>query len=119
MVKNAGAIEQYAPLNVYLPVTAGGVSGDVQKLGNHMVVYLQTDRDSADYATCTVPGFHIQRVSVTAEDHSGNSAVAVGDLLYLDNGVINKDATDGAPFGHALDTISAGDTDVIRVAFGL
>jgi len=118
MAKNAGAIEQYAPINVYLPVTEGGVSGDVQAL-NDMVVYLQTDRDAAGYATVTIPCYHVQVVEVVAVNHAGNSAVAVGDLLYVDTGVINKDSTDGVEFGYALDAIDAGDTADIRVGFGM
>ena len=117
MAKNAGAIEQYAPINIYLPVTAGGVSGDVQAL-NDMVVYLQTDRDTAGYATVTIPCAHVRVVEVVAVDHAGNSAVAVGDLLYVDT-VINKDSTDGVEFGYALDAIDAGDTADIRVGFGM
>ena len=117
MAKNAGAIEQYAPINVYLPVASGGVSGDVQAL-NDMVVYLQTDRDTDGYATVTIPCAHVQMVEVVAVDHAGNSAVAVGDLLYVDT-VINKDSTDGVEFGYALDAIDAGDTAEIRVGFGM
>jgi len=56
---------------------------------------------------------------VVAVNHSGNSAVAVGDLLYVDTGVINKDSTDGVEFGYALDAIDAGDTADIRVGFGM
>lgn len=118
MVKNAGAIESHAPINVYLPVTAGGVAGDVQALAD-MVVYLQTDRDAAGYATVTIPCAHVQVVEAVAVDHSGNSAIAVGDLLYVDTGVVNKDATDGVEFGYALDALGAGLTGDIRVGFGM
>lgn len=118
MAKNSGAIEQYAPIQLTLGVTRGATSGTVEAL-NDMVVYLQTDADSNDEAVVTLPCAHVQRVSVTAVNHSGNSAVAVGDKLYLDTGVINKDSTDGVPFGYALDAIDAGDTEIIRVGFGL
>lgn len=118
MAKNAGAIEQYAPIQVKLGVTRSAKAGAVLAL-NSMVVYLQTDADANDEAICTIPCAHAQVVSATAVDHSGNSAIAVGDKLYLDTGVINKDSTDGVPFGYALEALSAGETGDILVGFGL
>lgn len=118
MAKNAGAIEQYAPIQVKLGVTRSAKAGAVLAL-NSMVVYLQTDADANDEAICTIPCAHAQVVSATAVDHIGNSAIAVGDKLYLDTGVINKDSTDGVPFGYALEALAAGETGDILVGFGL
>lgn len=118
MAKNSGAIEQGAPVQLTLTVTAGSVSGDVRAL-NDMVVYLQTDADANNEAVCTIPARFVEVVSVTAVDHTGNVAIAVGDRLYLDTGVINRDSTDGVPFGYALDAVEAGATANIRVGFGL
>jgi hypothetical protein len=118
MAKNAGAIEQYAPIQLKLGVTRSAKAGTVLAL-NNLVVYLQTDADANDEAICTLPCAHAQVVSVTAADHSGASTVAVGDKLYLDSGVINKDSTDGVPLGYALEALAAGDTGNILVGFGL
>jgi hypothetical protein len=118
MAKNPGAIEQAMPINLNLAVPSGKVSGDVIALSD-MTVYLQTDRDSAGNAVCTIPCRHVRVVSVKGEDHAGNATVAVGDKLYLDTGVINKDSTDGKPFGYALDAVTSGATTTIRVGFGL
>ena len=56
---------------------------------------------------------------MTAADHGAASAVGVGDKLYLDGGVINKDSTDGVLFGYALEALPSGDTGNILVGFGL
>jgi hypothetical protein len=119
MAKNAGSIEQALPINMELTVTAGGVSGDVQAISD-LVVYLQTDRNTTTgKATVTIPCKHVQKVSVTAVDNSGNSAVALGDKLYLDAGVINKDSVAGKAFGYALEAVASGETANIQVGFGL
>lgn len=47
-----------------------------------------------------------------------NAAVAAGDILYYDGGVINKDNTNGVRFGYALEAVSSGATTTIRVKIG-
>lgn len=44
-------------------------------------------------------------LNVVASDGSGTSAVALGDQLYIDTGVVSKIAT-GVPFGKALSILS-------------
>jgi len=61
----------------------------------------------------------IWQLSVIATDQNGNSAVAVGDELFIDKTAYtlsknyNKNA--GVRFGYALYAIGAGETDVIPV----
>lgn len=59
-------------------------------------------------------------LSVKGVDGSGNSAVAVGDILYYvaaDTPKLSKKAT-GVRFGYALEAISSGSTDTINVEIG-
>jgi len=97
---------------IKLPVTIGKISGDHDLVGTLPVVCL-TNRDSDGYAECAVEG--VFDLSVTGEDGSGNSAVAVGDTLYYDSGTINKDATNGYEYGMALETVGSGETGTINV----
>jgi hypothetical protein len=57
-------------------------------------------------------------MNVTATNAEGNSAVAVGDKLYVDaNGVLSKDYS-GDFFGFALGAVSAGATTMIEFILG-
>lgn len=47
-----------------------------------------------------------------------NAAVAVGDILYYDSGVINRDNTNGVRFGYALAAVDSGATTTIPVEIG-
>lgn len=63
----------------------------------------------------------IYNLSVQGVNNSGNSAVAVGDILYYEAGQtppINKDGTSGVRFGYALGTVDAGATATIAVKVG-
>lgn len=58
---------------------------------------------------------------VEAKDGNGNSAVAVGDRLYYDSVEtikINKDSINGKFYGIALEAVTSGSNDTIRVGFG-
>lgn len=58
---------------------------------------------------------------VEAKTGGGNSAVAVGDILYYDSAEtikINKDVTNGVRYGYALETVTSGSSGVIRVKVG-
>lgn len=60
----------------------------------------------------------IWQLSVVAQDEDGNSAVAVGDQIYINTStaILSKiKSTATIPFGRALYPISAGVTDVIPV----
>ena len=117
MARNSGWIEQDGPINVKLYAPSKH-AGDVVAL-NDLVVYAQTNSDANGYITATLPCAHVQKVAVKGEDHSGDVAVSAGDKLYLDGTTINKDATDGKPFGYALEAIASGVTANIEVGFGL
>lgn len=59
-------------------------------------------------------------LSVKGVDGSGNSAVAVGDIIYYvaaDTPKLSKKAT-GVRFGYAKEAISSGGTDTINVEVG-
>lgn len=56
-------------------------------------------------------------MSVTAEDGVGAQAIAIGDRIYLDGGVLNVDSTNGVAWGYALDALASG-TQNIRVMIG-
>lgn len=60
----------------------------------------------------------IYELSVVGADGSGNAAVAVGDLVYLDATVVNADDSNGVRFGYALGAVSSGATTVIQVKLG-
>ncbi len=47
-----------------------------------------------------------------------NAAVAVGDIIYYDSGVLNKDSSNGVRFGYALETVVSGATTTIKVLIG-
>ena len=60
-------------------------------------------------------------LSVKGEGAGGNSAVAVGDILYYEAGQtppVNKDATNGVRFGYALAAVTSGATATIPVEIG-
>lgn len=58
-------------------------------------------------------------ISVAGKGDAGagetNEAVAFGDLLYYDAGVINKDEINGTRFGVALGAVNSGATATIPV----
>jgi predicted RecA/RadA family phage recombinase len=89
------------------------LSGDPGAVGKIPWVAL-TDEDASGLATVDTKG--VYSLAVTGVDGSGNSAVAVGDLLYWDNtaGQINKKST-MVPFGHALQAVTSGATTTILV----
>ena len=101
-----------------LPVASGKVSGDPAVSGQIPGVCL-TDRDSTSgKATLQLDG--VFDISVKAIDAGGNSAVAVGDILYYtaaDTPQVSKKAT-GVRFGYALEAITGGNTDTINVKVG-
>ena len=102
----------YEGNSVKLPVSAGGVSGDPELVGDLAAVLLQ-DSDDSDEAVCALEG--VFELSVTGADNAGDVAVSIGDKIYMDGGTLNKDGTDGTLFGYALDTVGSGSTATIPV----
>lgn len=69
----------------------------------------------------TVDTAGVYNLSVKGENNAGNSAVAVGDILYFEAGQtppINKDNVAGVRFGYALGTVGSGLTATIPVKVG-
>jgi predicted RecA/RadA family phage recombinase len=97
--------------------SSGAKSGDPVLVGQRPGVAL-TDQDSSGFATVKFNGS--ATLSVKGIDGSGNSAVAVGDILYLvsaDTPKVSKKAT-GVRFGYAVATITSGSTASIVVDLG-
>ena len=93
-------------------------SGDPVRVGQIPGVAL-TNEDTADGLT-TIQFDGVFDLSVKGVDGGGNSAVAVGDILYYvdaDTPVLSK-KTAGVRFGYALEAIASGGTDTIRVKVG-
>lgn len=91
--------------------------GAVVNTGAFLGVALQ-DTDADGLVDCDI-GPAVHNLSVVGADGAGNSAVAIGDALYWDATVINKDVTNGKRLGTALDVVSSGATTTIRVLFGV
>lgn len=101
-----------------VPVPVGTVSGDPVAVGGLPgVALIDRGADTAGEATVKFNG--TATLDVTGEDDAGNTAIAVGDILYLQSdGTINADATTGIRFGYALGTVSSGATTGTLVKIG-
>jgi hypothetical protein len=101
-----------------VPVVSGITAGDPVVFGSLPGVAL-TDRDTSGNATVEFPyAFCLFDLSVKGVNDAGNVAVAVGDPLFYiaaDTPDISKKSS-GQPFGVALEAISSGGTDTIKVA---
>lgn len=92
--------------------------GDPVLVGENIVGVAFKDAAAAtDLVAIDTEG--IWQLSVVAEDEGGNSAVVVGDELFINKTTAiiskNRTASTHARFGIALYPISAGETDVIPV----
>lgn len=102
---------------ISVPVASGTLSGDPVVVGQLPGVAV-IDRDAAGNATVQFDG--VYNLSVKGIDQSGNSAVAVGDILYhtqADTPKVSKKNT-GVRFGYALDAVVSAATTTIRVKVG-
>ena len=93
-------------------------SGDPVLVGQIPGVAL-TDEDAAGNTTIDLGGVYM--LSVEGVNNAGNSAVAVGDIIYYETGEtppLNKDNVAGVRFGYALGTVGAGLTATIAVKIG-
>lgn len=108
--------DRRAEVTLELAVGASKSAGDVLQL-NDMPVFLLNDSDSDNLATCVLLGVStVVELTVTGEDGSGNSAVAVGEAIYIDGSAYNKDNANGAFIGYALETVTSGASTAIDVA---
>lgn len=102
---------------VSLPVASGRVSGDPAVSGQIPGVCL-IDRDANGNATMHLEG--VYDLAVNGVDGSGNSAVAIGDILYYTAGdtiKLSKKAT-GVRFGYAMGALGSGANGTIPVKLG-
>ena len=92
-------------------------AGDPVLVGVLVGVAFNTTTASTDSVDVQRKG--VFSLSVTATNSGGNSAVAIGDQLYIDGStaVITKNNTKVA-FGIALATVTSGATATIAVAVG-
>lgn len=100
-----------------LTPSSGVESGDPVLAGQVPGVALIDETDSK----VTVKHNGVFDLEAEAVDNAGNSAIAVGDILYYDSAAtikINKDATNGVRFGYALEAIGSGNSDTIYVKVG-
>lgn len=108
--------DKRAAVHTELTVGASKSSGDVLFL-NDMPVFLLEDSDSDSKATVELIGVSlVVDLSVVGADGLGNSAVAVGDAIFLDGTAYNKDGINGKFLGYALETVTSGSTTTIQVA---
>ncbi len=114
------AFQDTSYLNIAVP--AGTVSGDPVSIG-FITGVAQTTRDTAGNATIRIAPAPACSLAVigqtTISSPVTNSAVAVGDKLYVDNTTktVSKDAT-GKFIGYALGTVLSGATTTINVLLG-
>lgn len=97
-----------ASITAGMPVIKGQITG---------VALTDTDADG----NVVVQRRGVFDLVVEAKVAAANSAVAVGDILYYDAAEtikINKDNTNGVRFGYALEAVTSGGNDTIRVLLG-
>lgn len=109
MIRDEGKILALAIASISAgdPVVKGQIPG---------VALTDTDGDG----NVTVQTRGVFDLSVKGVDGSGNAAVAIGDILYYTAGDTPKlgKKTTGVRFGYALEAITSGSTDTIKVAVG-
>lgn len=98
---------------VWLDAGAAVSSGDIVAV-NNLVGIAQQDSDTNNY--CTIDTAGVYDLSVKGHDGSGNSAVAIGQVVYADmaNNRCDKDSSNPIA-GIALEAVSSGDTATIKV----
>ena len=89
-------------------------SGDPAVLGQIPGVCL-TDTDSSGNVVLATRG--VFDLPVKGETTT-NTAISVGDIVYWDSTLLNKDSTNGIRFGYALEAVSSGETTTIKVNVG-
>ena len=99
-------------------VKASVVSGDPIVVGQMPGVALTCSESGTNNVTMKRNG--VFNLSVKGIDGGGNSAVAIGDILYhtaADTPPLSKKAT-GVRFGYALEAVNSAATGTIKVAVG-
>ncbi len=107
--------DKNADVRIEMTVGASKTSGSVLFITD-LPVFLLEDSDSSNKATVELIGCGlVVDLSVVGADNAGNSAVAIGNKIFLDGTTYNKDAT-GKFIGYALETVNSGSTTTIQVA---
>lgn len=103
-----------------LPTGTTIQSGDYCCVGKLPAVALtKADDTVGNGGRCTCKFNGVAEFIVEGKDASGNLAIAPGDIVYLDAGKLNVDATNGVRYGYALDAVQSGNTTTrIRVKIG-
>lgn len=117
MAKNI-VFEDTVKMRVVVDSPASPVSGDVCRVGDRVGI-AETDKSAVDGKT-TVKFRCAANVSVKGVNGSGNSAVAVNDVVFFvdaDTPPLSK-KTSGTRAGIALATVGSGSTATILVLFG-
>lgn len=118
-------VRAYSPEKTFQAVCSAPtspVTGDPVLVGQVPGVALGDEGEGGNLATTTTVARDGQwRMSVKGENAAGNSAVAVGDILYYEAGQtppLNKDSTNGIRWGYALEAVTSGATATIIVECG-
>lgn len=101
--------------NLSLTPTDGGATSGAPGLCGQIGFVAETDQRADNTVSADRAG--VYDLSVKGVDGSGNSAVAVGDIIYYvtaDTPKLSKKAT-GVKFGYALAAITSGSTATIPV----
>lgn len=94
-------------------IAKSGVSSGDHVAQNDLVGVALCDTDAKGNIRLATKG--VFELSVTGKNDAGNIAVNVGDKIYDDSGTLNKDSTNGTPFGKALGTVASSGTAKILV----
>ncbi len=102
-----------------LPVPDGTASGDPILIFDEIPAVALTDEgdggNADNIASVAINPMWVFDIAVLGANNGGNVAVAVGDRVYVDGAVINKDVTNGTFYGWALEAVASGATTTIRV----
>lgn len=93
-------------------------AGDFLLIGEELPGVALTDSDTDNSNAVTVQHNGVFDLEVVGEDGAGNAAIAIGDGIYYDGGVLNSDDANGTFFGYALETVTSGATATIKVKVG-
>lgn len=100
------------PGDVVTIASASTSSGDAVA-SSDLVGVAQTDTDGNGNIQLATVGVH--KLSVTGNDGSSDTAVSVGDKVYIDgSGDLSVDSS-GTLFGKALEAVTSGATTEINV----
>lgn len=95
------------------------VSGSPVLVGTIPGVALTGEGEGGNAAgQCSIATEGVFDLLVEAVNNGGNSAVAIGDKIYYEAGEtppLNKDSVSGVLFGKALETVTSGESDTIKV----